>query len=177
MSRNIWIVLLVLVGVVVLYECSGEEGVSGPAPDVTLTDIRGRTIALKDLRGKVVVVNFWSTRCPPCRKEIPSFKKLHQACAKDGLVIIGVAVGPAKELPPFVEKHAVPYAIVTRDAMRTVGAFGVRGRFGIPLTFVIDRSGQLREKLVGYRSYDALVEVLEPLLAEQPAPQPPPAEG
>jgi thiol-disulfide isomerase/thioredoxin len=116
-------------------------------PELTLTDLSGRTFLLSSLRGKVVLVNFWATWCPPCRAEIPDLVRLQERY-RDHLVILGVSTdesgpGPVKA---FADEHKMNYPIVmvTDDLRR---AFP--GVFALPTTFVIDTEGKTVQKHVG----------------------------
>jgi thiol-disulfide isomerase/thioredoxin len=118
------------------------------APEWHLKDVDGRPVSSADFKGKVVVVDFWATWCPPCRSEIPGYVALQKKYAKDGLVIVGVSVdqgGPAV-VRKFVEKFGVAYTILMADAA-VIQAFG--GIDAIPTTFLIDRDGNIRDRKVG----------------------------
>ncbi|OQY23140.1 MAG: hypothetical protein B6I37_05915 [Desulfobacteraceae bacterium 4572_35.2] len=118
------------------------------APDFKLLDIDGDTVSLSSLRGKVVLVNFWATWCPPCREEIPSMERLYQLLHNEGLELlaINVEVDGRQTVPKFVQR--VPFAFpVLFDGDGTV-----RGKFGVskyPETFIIDSEGVIRERVIG----------------------------
>jgi thiol-disulfide isomerase/thioredoxin len=119
-----------------------------PAPAWKLKDVEGKVVSSEDFKGKVVVVDFWATWCPPCRAEIPGYTALQKKYGKDGLVIIGVSLdekGPAV-VKSFVEKNKVGYQVVMGDESM-VKAFG--GVEAIPTTFIIDREGKIRERKEG----------------------------
>jgi len=119
-----------------------------PAPVWKLKDVEGKVISSETFKGKVVVVDFWATWCPPCRAEIPGYIELQKKYGKDGLVIIGVSLdqkGPAV-VKPFIEKFGINYQIVMGDDDITA-AFG--GMDAIPTTFIIDRAGIIRDRKVG----------------------------
>jgi thiol-disulfide isomerase/thioredoxin len=118
-----------------------------PLPAFDLTTLDGRHITSDDLKGKVVLMNFWATWCPPCRAEIPDLMEL-QSRYRDKLVIIGVSEDdpPIDTVTKFVadEKMNYPVAMST-DALRKI----FRGVVALPTTFVIDPDGRLEQKHVG----------------------------
>jgi len=141
---------------------------STPAPSFALVTLDGDTIRSADLRGKVVVVNFWATWCIPCKVEMPSMQKLHERHAGDDLVVLGVSVdvGGAGPVRAFLRDHHITYPVgrVTEPLRR---AFG--GIAGIPTTFVIDRHGIVRHRVVGYFAPPALEASVSRLLADTTA--------
>ena len=125
------------------------ELLKDPAPiaDFTMTDLNGRTISSADLRGKVVLVNFWATWCPPCRAEIPDLIKLQEKY-RGKLVVIGIS---EDEIPPDEVKAFVAEQKMTYPVAMTTPALGkiFRGVSALPTTFVIDRDGKLQQRHVG----------------------------
>lgn len=119
-----------------------------PAPAWKLKDLDGNVVSSDQFKGKVVVIDFWATWCPPCREEIPGYVSLQQKYAKDGLVIVGVSVDQdsADKVKKWVDAHKVSYTIVMQDD-EVIAAFG--GMDAIPTTFLIDRDGNIRDKKVG----------------------------
>lgn len=128
------------------------EGVK--APDFTLKDMNGKIVHLHDFRGKVVLVNFWATWCPPCRYELPTLSRVYDGLKKKGFVILGVSLDedPASAVPPFLksfrkEHHVkMDYPMLVGDE-KVADAYG--GIRGIPTTFIVDRKGIIRDKFIG----------------------------
>jgi len=116
-------------------------------PAFTLTDLDGRQLSSSDWKGKVVLVNFWATWCPPCRAEIPDLIAL-QKKYPDKLVVVGISEddGPVGEVKKFVAEHKMTYPV----AMETPALTKIfRGIVALPTTFVIDPDGKLQQKHVG----------------------------
>lgn len=140
-------------------EAVGTLPVLGAAPEWRLTKIDGTELSSADLKGKVVVVDFWATWCPPCKEEVPGYIAMQKAHEAAGLVIVGVSLD--QKGPPvvreFAEDYGINYPLVMGD-QEVVAAFG--GVQAIPTTFLIDREGQVRHRKVGMMDaadYEALV--------------------
>lgn len=115
------------------------------------------------LRGKVVLVNFWATWCPPCRKEIPSLVKLQEKYRDKGLVVVGVSMdeGGSKLVAKFIEKQKVNYPVILGDADLARGFGGV---IGVPASFLVNRNGELVRRYDGFVTENELREEIERLL-------------
>jgi peroxiredoxin len=118
------------------------------APEFSIKALDGKNIRLSDYKGKVVIVDFWATTCPPCRMEIPGFVKLYDKYKSKGLVIIGAAADYPERVKKFVKENKMIYPVGFADG-QMAEKFG--GIMGIPTTFVIDKTGNIVKKYVGYR--------------------------
>lgn len=133
------------------------------APGWTLQDLDGKAVNSSDFAGKVVILDFWATWCPPCRAELPSLIALQKKYGDQGLVIIGVSLdqkGPSVVIP-FAREHGINFPLVMGDEA-IMEAFG--GIEAIPTTFVIDREGRLVSRHVGVTSQAEFEAEIEPLL-------------
>ena len=129
-----------------------------PAPDFVLKDLQGKDLKLADYKGKVLVLNFWATWCPPCRAEIPDFVEAYAANKDKGLEILGVSVDrmTADRLLPFVSKAKINYPVVLADA-KIVQDYEP-GDY-IPTTIIIDKKGIVRRRHVGQMDKETLVQL------------------
>lgn len=125
-------------------------GPGDPAPDFTIKTLDGDKVAIKDLRGKLVLLNFWATYCEPCREEMPALMSLHKAYKTKDFVVIGVSLDETGEaaVRPFVEAMRIEYPILIGNS----AVFTRYRGFGIPTTVLISRGGKLVHKWVGAQS-------------------------
>jgi len=136
-----------------------------PAPSFTLQDLKGNQVSLSDFKGKVVVLDFWATWCPPCVKEIPHFIELYEQYKDRGFAMVGISVdrGGISLVKSFARKYQVNYPILIADG-QVAKAYG--GTPYIPTTFVIDSAGNIRQKYIGYKDKAVFEADIKKLLAE-----------
>ena len=128
------------------------------ASGFTLTALDGHTYSLDSLRGKVVLLNFWATWCPPCRREMPDMEKLYQRFASKGLVVLAVSDEKRETVEDFLAKQNYTFPVVL-DAGRTVNtAFGIEG---IPNSFLFDRNGRLVAQSIDMRTERQFLEMFK----------------
>lgn len=136
-----------------------------------LPDINGKQVDLKTLKGKVVIVDLWGTWCPPCRKEIPHFVRLKTRYGRDGLEIVGVNFERTNSRSEAVRLVRKTHSQLKMNYRCVLGTDEIESQVpdlrGFPTTLILDRSGEVRAKLVGYHSYEQLEEIVKPLLSSK----------
>ena len=143
-------------------KAAGEIG--SRLPDFTAKDLQGPEISSADLRGKVVLIDFWATWCQPCKKEMPGYQKLVDNYGARGLAVVGFkfdTMMDAEDPMLFAKKMGVHYPLaVAADELKQ--KFG--GIEGLPTTLLYDRKGILREKVIGFEYTNVIESELKPLL-------------
>ncbi len=141
---------------------------SKAAPMFTLQDLNGKTVSLSDFEGKVIILDFWATWCPPCVKEIPHFAELYEQYNDREFVMVGISVDREgiDVVKSFVQKYKVNYPILMTDG-QVEKAYG--NIVSIPTTFVIDSEGEIRRKYIGYRDKSVFETDIKAFLAEAQA--------
>jgi thiol-disulfide isomerase/thioredoxin len=162
MSRSIQILLVAMIA----FSPAIVSGQETKAPQLELRDVYGRIVRLSDYKGKVVLINFWATWCPPCRAEMPDLIRLQREHAKQGLQIIGITYPPQTKarVRRFARSLKVNYPIV-------LGTRQIKARFSsdetLPLTVVINRDGTVNEIISGILLREEFDEKIKPLLMKE----------
>jgi thiol-disulfide isomerase/thioredoxin len=152
----------IIVIALVLAPCSVAGQNVRPAPSLTLKDINGRTLRLDKYRGKVVLLNFWATWCPPCRVEVPDLIQLQHDHSR-GLQIVGVTYPPQTraQVRRFARQFKINYPVAL-GTRKTKALFYPGGT--LPITVIIDRSGNVREVIEGILYAEEFDAKVKPLL-------------
>jgi len=130
------------------YEPVAVAQVGDAAPDFTLEDTKGNKVTLSSLRGKVVLVNFWATWCPPCRAEMPSMEKLNVAMQGDDFVMLAINIeeNGRDVIPDFLQKSPHSFSVLYDEKAVVQELYGV---YKFPESFVIRKDGVIDDKVIG----------------------------
>jgi peroxiredoxin len=153
---GVWLACGVLAALAMAH-AAGEQRLTAipdrpEAPDFALKDIDGKTHRLSDYRGRPVIVNFWATWCPPCRKEIPSMQRAWETIEQQGIAILAVNVGEDEDtIFAFTANYPMEFPLLMDMDSKVVQEWPVRG---LPTTFVVDPRGRLAYRAIGGRAWD-----------------------
>src|SRR6202140_333014 len=126
-------------------------------PEFALKDLSGKSWTFSELRGKVVLVNFWATWCPPCRKEMPDLETLYGRFGSKGLVVLGISDEEAAKVGPFIRERKISFPVLLDPGRKVNEMFVVEG---IPKSFVYDREGKLGAQSIDMRTQKQFLEML-----------------
>jgi peroxiredoxin len=168
-ERLLWVALLVYLGMPIWPQIAAAGGIasaSAETPAFELATLDGSAISSKSLAGKVVLLNFWATWCPPCRVEMPGFQRIYEQFRNDGFVVLGVSMdaGGSEDVRRFLDERDITYpvAIATPAIVRDFG--GVRL---LPTSYlIIDRKGRIRNEVSGLFTSVALAQAIDRLVRE-----------
>ena len=137
----------------------------GIAPSFELPKLDGNLLKSSDLEGKVVIVDFWATWCPPCRQMIPELKKVHNKYKNSNFEIVAISLdeGGAEAVKKFVSDSDIDYTVLLgdRDVTKKFGQINA-----IPTSFIIDKQGNIRDKHIGFRNAEDMENIVKALLSE-----------
>ncbi len=159
-----------------LLAASGTFAEDTPAPPFVIETLDGGRLASDDLRGRVLVVNFWATWCGPCRLEMPGFERVHRDRSDDGVFILGLStdVTGRDGVRAFVRERGVTYPIAMATPQLRAAFGGFRG---IPTTILIDRQGVIRHRITGFMVEPVLRAAIARLLGPEDPLQPETGSG
>ena len=123
----------------------------------TLMDLDGKPWTLKDLKGKVVMLNFWATWCPPCRKEMPDLEAFYRQFSPQGFVILGISDDEPDKVRAFVQQHGVTYPVLLDPGSKVNELLHING---IPKTFIYDREGKVVAMAMDMRTQKQFLKML-----------------
>ncbi len=134
-------------------------------PDFSLPDLDGKLQSIDNWNGKVIMVNFWASWCPPCRREIPAFIRLYKNYRKQGFVILGVAIDDTQSVRDFVDPTGINYPVLLGEE----GGIEISSAYGnqlgaLPFTVIINREGRIIRTHPGELSYEQAEALIKPLL-------------
>lgn len=168
-----WLALLAFIGWRMWPQVAAAFGVASTnsaVPAFALTTLDGTPISDAQLRGKVVLLNFWATWCPPCRVEMPGFQHTYERLRDRGFVVVGVAMdaGGSDGVARFLADRHITYPVAMASPGIAASFGGVRL---LPTSFLIDRDGRVRNEVKGMFASVALGQAVEHLLAEPVHPE------
>lgn len=166
----IWVVVIGLGAAILGFSVSrflSVPPVAAPAAttDFALRDLAGKTHSLASWRGKVVLLNFWATWCPPCRREIPMFIELQRQYAKQGLQIVGISIDNPEAVARYWQEMKINYPLLLADetSYDLMAAYGNR-QGGLPYSVLISADGQIAGVKIGAYHREELEAALKPHL-------------
>jgi len=133
------------------------------AHEFSLLDTDGKRHVLKNYRGKVLIINFWATWCPPCRFELPAMERAYQKLKKHNIEILAIDVGEdADTIFTFTADYPVSFPLLMDIDSQVINHYPV---IGLPTTFIVDKQGHLRYRAIGTRKWDndAVIQVIKSL--------------
>jgi thiol-disulfide isomerase/thioredoxin len=162
MHKRVSVLLFVVMLVFSIGCTKKDQPAAGSAPNFTLEDIAGNAVNLADLKGKVVMLDFWATWCPPCRASIPGLERLHRTYGPKGLVILAISLdqGDWDSVKSFLTEYGITYTVL-KGTEEVSDRYLVRS---IPMIVMVDREGSIRKRLIGYGVEEEVEKEIKALL-------------
>lgn len=159
------IALLSGIGVRMFTESMAQTSSQTILPEFSLPDVSGKPHNIKEWHGKVLVINFWATWCPPCLKEMPEFAAMHSEYSAKGLQFIGIALDDSEPVKEFIEKMNINYPILIGQDQGTKLAHDLGNVVDtVPFTLIVNKKGQLIKAHMGELHREELLKIVKPLL-------------
>lgn len=134
-------------------------------PDFKMPDSSGQERSIKEWQGKILIINFWATWCPPCMKEMPAFEAMQQEFGNKGVQFIGIALDDPEPVKEFINKKKITYPILIGQDSGTKIAHDLGNVINtVPFTVIFDKKGQLLKRQMGTLDREQLLEIIKPLL-------------
>jgi thiol-disulfide isomerase/thioredoxin len=154
----------VIAALFLLGGCTEKSAKSDAAADFTLQDMNGKNVHLADYRGKVVLIDFWATWCPPCVAAIPSIEKMHKTYKDRGLVVLAISMdnGDWDAVKSFLKFYGVTYTVLKGSDDNDIQAkYAVRT---IPMTVLLDKDGNISKRFFGFGDEESLEKAIKSVL-------------
>ncbi len=156
---------LVLLAIALSVSCLHQKDAGSAKLNFVLQDVDGKEVKLSTFQGKVIILDFWDTWCPPCKMEIPDFIDLYSQYRDKGFQMVGIALGRKGPgaVKEFMQEKGInyPVLIATKEILRAYACCR-----GIPTTYVLNKKGEIYKKYIGYRERSVFEEDIRALLGE-----------
>jgi thiol-disulfide isomerase/thioredoxin len=144
---------------------SSSQATQTLLPEFSLPDLSGKQHSIKEWQGKVLVINFWATWCPPCLKEMPEFEAMQNEFSDKGLQFVGIALDDPEPIKEFIASKKITYPILLGEDQGTKLAHDLGNIVNtVPFTVIVDKKGRFIKSHMGELSREQLLETVTPLL-------------
>lgn len=151
--KRLSLLLCIISAAAILISCTKKEPsseIGQPAPDFVLTDITGKNVRLSDMKGRVVMIEFWATWCPPCKESAPVLNELYKKYKDKGFTLLGVSIDKGEDIKAAVSSFAGKLSISYPVLLDTDNVGQTYNISNIPSSFMIDKKGVIAYKHLGY---------------------------